>query len=77
MSQALWFVPVIPATWEAEEEGSRVWGQTSKVSETLNQKQNKNKRAGSVAQVVKDLLAPGLVPRTEEDVCLCAHVAFV
>jgi hypothetical protein len=33
--------------------GSRVQGQPSKGSETLSQKQNANKKAGGVAQVVR------------------------
>lgn len=38
MGQAWWCMPVIPASWEAEAEGSSLWGQFEIQNETLSQK---------------------------------------
>jgi hypothetical protein len=61
-----WYVLVRPATLEVEVRGSRVWGQSGKVSKTLSPKQNTNKGTGGMAQVI-ELLAqhaegPGFNP---------------
>jgi hypothetical protein len=50
-----WFIPIIPATQEAEAGGSRVGKQPGKTCDTLTK--NTNKRAGAVAQVAEHLLS--------------------
>jgi hypothetical protein len=41
-----WYMPEISTTWEAVEGGLKLKISPGKVSETLSQTQNKNKRAG-------------------------------
>jgi hypothetical protein len=48
-------MPIIQDTWEAEAGRSQVQWQGKGHSETLSEKQNKNKRAGYVARVVEHL----------------------
>jgi hypothetical protein len=50
LSLAWWLIPIIPTTQEAEAGGAPAPGQLGKVSETLSQKQNKNRRAEGMAQ---------------------------
>jgi hypothetical protein len=68
-SQVWWCTLIIPATQEAEIGGSRDRNSLDKLSETLSQKQNKNKSGKGLAQVIEHLFSK------LKDLCSMPHTA--
>jgi hypothetical protein len=57
MSQVWWHTPVSPNYLGVEAKRIAIWSQPDKGGNTLSQKQNKNKQASSVTQVMEQLFS--------------------